>query len=267
VDQPFSDVEEYNAFEIPSTTGRDCDFVDNLLGRGSESIELLDLACGTGRHALELASKGYLVTGVDLSSERIAYAVEEAEKRSLRNCTFLVEDLLKLDLGRQFDCITCFFNTVSLFASNKDIIQLFKNVHNHLADDGRFIFHLYNMWPSIAEGTFDGGGYESTVEHRGITRHVSGSHIISTTNNTYLHTQRIRYSEEGADFPEQNESVLQRVYSANEIDLLGRMTGLSIRSIYAGMDVNQEIVDIDHPPDIFAGELAFCCVKTTGSRG
>ena len=51
--------------------------IDQLKLQGNEKI--LDLACGYGRHSLELARRGYDVTGIDITSEYIEYATEQAE--------------------------------------------------------------------------------------------------------------------------------------------------------------------------------------------
>ena len=48
--------------------------IDQLKLQGNEKI--LDLACGYGRHSLELARRGYDVTGIDITSEYIEYATE-----------------------------------------------------------------------------------------------------------------------------------------------------------------------------------------------
>ena len=56
-------------------TKRQVDFlIEKLELKGTERI--LDLACGFGRHSLELARRGYDVTGVDITPEYIEYATK-----------------------------------------------------------------------------------------------------------------------------------------------------------------------------------------------
>jgi len=58
-------------------TAGEVDFVERELG-GDRSKQILDIACGTGRHAVELAKRGYRVTGFDLSEGQLRLAREKA---------------------------------------------------------------------------------------------------------------------------------------------------------------------------------------------
>jgi len=44
----------------------ECDFIENEI-RHNKAARILDIVCGTGRHDIELAKRGYAVTGIDLS--------------------------------------------------------------------------------------------------------------------------------------------------------------------------------------------------------
>ncbi len=63
--------------------------------------KILDAGCGPGRDANYFASKGFLVTGIDLSESLLTYAKEHAKK----NATFLQMDLRKIRLDTSFDGI------------------------------------------------------------------------------------------------------------------------------------------------------------------
>src|SRR5262249_61587264 len=60
-------LEFWRAVVPPESTREEVDFVEGSLALGGPG-RLLDLPCGEGRHALELARRGHRVTGVDLSS-------------------------------------------------------------------------------------------------------------------------------------------------------------------------------------------------------
>src|SRR5262245_49903922 len=72
-------LEFWRAVVSPESTRDEVDFVERALGLGRPG-RLLDLPCGEGRHALELARRGHRVTGVDLSP----YAVERAGAEAAR---------------------------------------------------------------------------------------------------------------------------------------------------------------------------------------
>ncbi len=74
----FTDyAETYDKESFTQGTLGECDFIEAEIG-GDRSVPILDIGCGTGRHAIELARRGYKVTGVDLSPSQIERAREKA---------------------------------------------------------------------------------------------------------------------------------------------------------------------------------------------
>lgn len=87
-------------------TRTEADFLERALGVGA-GAELLDLACGNGRHAIELASRGYNLTGVDLSEEFIA----EARGATTLPVRWVRDDMRSLAWVSEFDGAYCFGNS------------------------------------------------------------------------------------------------------------------------------------------------------------
>lgn len=84
-------------------TKKEIDFlIEQLKLQGNERI--LDLACGYGRHSLELARRRYDVTGIDITSEYIEYATEQAEKEGLK-AKFLCMDIREVNMKEKFDVV------------------------------------------------------------------------------------------------------------------------------------------------------------------
>ena len=127
--------------------GAEADYVDELIQRhlpGARS--LLDLGCGTGRHAIKFAEKGYGVAGVERSREMIARAGAHREQlppQLRERLTFEQGDIRDLHLGRQFDAVVALFHVISYQTSNDDLLAAFTTSRTHLKENGIFIFDCW----------------------------------------------------------------------------------------------------------------------------
>ena len=101
---------------------------------------LLDLACGKGRHSIYLNSRGYDVTGVDLSPESIAKAQEFGNDK-LR---FVVGDMRKFKLQSSFDVVFNLFTSFGYFAREEENLEVLKRVFEHLKPGGRLVLDYFN---------------------------------------------------------------------------------------------------------------------------
>ncbi len=123
------------------------DYICGLLEEfapGAKSI--LDLGCGTGRHAVSLAERGFDVLGVDLSKKMIAKAGERKTQLSSQvsqKVNFEVADIRNLNLKRKFDAATALFHVLSYQTTNEDIKAVFSTVKAYLKAGGVFIFDFW----------------------------------------------------------------------------------------------------------------------------
>lgn len=106
---------------------------------------ILDIACGTGSHALELARLGHRVTGVDLDGAMIARA---REKSGELNVEFSVGDMLRLEeLFSRAGCFNlayCIGNSLVHLKSEDQVCRVLKSIHRLLATGGRFVVQIVN---------------------------------------------------------------------------------------------------------------------------
>jgi 2-polyprenyl-3-methyl-5-hydroxy-6-metoxy-1,4-benzoquinol methylase len=79
----------------------ECDFIESEIHK-DKSLTILDIGCGTGRHAIELTKRGYSVTGIDLSESQINYAINKAKEKKLQ-INFQVQNARKLSFNKEFD--------------------------------------------------------------------------------------------------------------------------------------------------------------------
>jgi len=97
---------------------REVTFVEESLGVAPGGV-VLDLGCGSGQHAVELASRGYGVVGYDLSLYQLALAADNAQERS-QKINFLQGDMREMAFEEMFDGIFCWNTTFGYFEEDKN---------------------------------------------------------------------------------------------------------------------------------------------------
>lgn len=111
---------------------------------------LLDLGCGTGRHVRHFASRGFEVTGVDLSEHMLAAARRKALAQGC-SAQFVQGDITRLDglgLGR-FDYAICMFSTLGMIYGAANRLAFLRSVREHLEPGGLFASHVHNRWHNL----------------------------------------------------------------------------------------------------------------------
>jgi SAM-dependent methyltransferase len=89
----------------PEQTRSEADFIADLLAV-PPGARLLDVPCGYGRHAVELASRGYPVTGIDVTPDFIADAEARARDRGV-SVDFSCGDMQQMTFDQVFDGAYC----------------------------------------------------------------------------------------------------------------------------------------------------------------
>lgn len=99
---------------------------------------ILDLACGDGRFVSAMADRGHEVVGVDRSQEM----VRRSRERKDHDGSFEIRrgDMRDLDFDRQFDAVTCWYNSVNYLLEVDDLRACFRAVAEVLRDGGIFVF-------------------------------------------------------------------------------------------------------------------------------
>ena len=137
----------------------------------AESV--LEVGCGTGRVALELAARGNLVTGIDLSPSMLkefCYKIAGSPAVS-RRLTLGQTDMRDFDLGRTFDWIIFPFRVFQALTSDEDRRLCLASARRHMHEGSRAIVTLFNPDRSILEGwgRKDVLDFESTDDATGRT--------------------------------------------------------------------------------------------------
>lgn len=138
--------EYYDIFYQDKPYAMEAGFVHECLQRHcrGECNYLLELACGTGRHAFELEKRGYEILATDYSADLLNVARRNAAARKSK-VEFALQDMRKISLpGKLFDAVYCLFDSIGYVQTNSAIGQVLKGVSAHLKPQGIFIFEFWH---------------------------------------------------------------------------------------------------------------------------
>lgn len=138
----------------------------------------LDTACGTGRHAIYLAKKGFQVTGTDLSPNSIKQAIENSKE--LTNIQFFVQDI-RIPLEQKFDIVSNLFTSFGYFESDTDNFQVLKNL---IQQSKNFVVLDYLNADSVVKSLIR----EQEVQKQDIHFYIKREIIDNTVKKTIIFT-------------------------------------------------------------------------------
>ena len=121
--------------------GAEVDFIEESLGLDKGAM-VLDLACGTGRHAIELTRRGYEVVGFDLSLSMLAKAADEAQERQ-QKLNFVQGDMREMTFEETFDGVYCWSTSFGFFEEEKNAAVI-ANVRRALKPGGQVLLDVVN---------------------------------------------------------------------------------------------------------------------------
>ena len=144
---------------VPNWPG-EIDFYRNLLrGLNSIHVNMLEIACGTGRVSRQLLSPGTEITGLDLSPELLHVA--RGKSVGISNIHWELGDMREFDLGQKFDLAIIPGHSFQFMLTPSDQVSCLNRIKQHLNPDGLLVIHLYHQdvnWlgslPRRATGTF-----------------------------------------------------------------------------------------------------------------
>jgi len=110
---------------------------------------ILDVACGAGRHTIELAKRGYRVTGLDLSSPLLAEARKAARRAGVK-ATFVQGDMRHLPYRNAFDAAISMFTSFGYFDRQEEDRQVLRGIARALRPRGKFLMELFNRESLVA---------------------------------------------------------------------------------------------------------------------
>lgn len=166
-------------------------FMNNLITQLNPTKEnqILDLACGKGRHAIFLAEKGYNVTGIDLSKQSIEHA-KQFEKENLH---FEVHDMRQTYKTEAFDFVLNLFTSFGYFSDEEDNQKAIDAMCNNLKPKGTLVIDFMNTYKVATNLKEKEVKQIDGIEFR-ISRKIEGKIIVKTIEFTH-EKQKYQFEE------------------------------------------------------------------------
>jgi 2-polyprenyl-3-methyl-5-hydroxy-6-metoxy-1,4-benzoquinol methylase len=144
----------YDQESFTQGTIGECDFIEKEIN-GDQSKWILDIGCGTGRHSIELARRGYKVVGVDLSETQLERAEEKARDEGVQ-VSFLKLDARKLPFADEFGLVIMLCEgAFPLMETDEMNFSILQNAAKALKSDGKMILTtlngLFPLYHSVKE--------------------------------------------------------------------------------------------------------------------
>jgi SAM-dependent methyltransferase len=199
-------------------------FVHDLAG--SPGGKLLDVACGTGRHARAFADLGYDVTATDINEELLAIGREAAGDR----VRFVQGDMCDLNVdGGPFDLVTCLFDSIGYPQEDGRIVAALRSLGRHVAPEGRIVCEFLHA-PAMIRGA-------APVRLKRLVLR-DGRNLVRTSETSVdlermlMHVQFELWALDDDGLVEHaEEQQTNRIFSAPEMRLLAAAAGLDVHAV------------------------------------
>jgi len=214
-------VEMWEAVTTPEMTLTEVNFFERVLAL-QQGAQILDIPCGGGRHAIELARRGHRMTAFDISAEFLAIARGNAAAAGIA-VDFRQGDM-KYPPEGPFDAAYCYGNSYG-YLTHADTLGFLSGMARALRPGARFLLEtgtaaetILSTFQPLGEYTF--GGIHMRTERAYRFRD-------SVIESVYT------FSREGV---EESHALEQAVYTTGEICRMLHAAGFSVVELYSGTD-------------------------------
>jgi SAM-dependent methyltransferase len=212
-------------FMTAQQTLRETTFIKEALSPPAEG-EVLDIACGYGRHAIELGQRGFKVTGLDLSLPLLIRAADEAQRRGL-TVNFVHADMREMTYDSQFDVAYCVLSSFGYFDEETNL-RVASSICHAIKPGGKFLVETINRDYIVSD-------LPSRVWWEG-----DGCVVLEEVDFDF-HTSRvlIRRSIVFGDGRQVEHEISLRAYSLHELGRILRRAGFQVLEV-SGSLANRE---------------------------
>jgi SAM-dependent methyltransferase len=211
------------------------DFIWNVLKlNGTERI--LDLACGFGRHSLELAKRGCSVVGIDITQEYINEAKRVAQNEKI-DIAYFCKDIREVKYQDEFDVVLNMADgAIGYLENDEENEKIFETASNSLKKGGKHFIDICN------------GDYAR--KHFPVRNWVFGNNSLSLADFEWDNENSIMYYggidfkyDEAIDKPKEIYCNPIRLYSLKELERIYTKYGMNIDLSFSDFDINTKATD------------------------
>jgi SAM-dependent methyltransferase len=208
---------------------------------GLGQSEALELAAGSGRIALPLASQGTNITGLDNSPAMLALAKEKAASAGLtKRARFVHGDMRAFDLGHTYGLVIIGLNSLMPLETQAEQVRALTCAARHLAPGGRLVVDLFNPDVALPDPHQEGQLFLHCLKVL-----PSGTHLLHFQSpRVDRATQRVSMTnyydemEPGGQVRRHFAGFSLRYVTAGEIELMLTQAGLRLEALYGSYELD-----------------------------
>jgi SAM-dependent methyltransferase len=231
-------------------------FVAERLGQygAAPPARLLDIACGTGRHAVEFAALGYSVTGVDHGESLLAHARKRAAARGVK-IEFVNQDMRRLQFADGgFQAATCLFDSIGYAITSAGVIETLQGIRSQLVPAGVLAVEFLHSAAMVRHASPVRVGRWETSEGSTLLR-ISESHLELDRQLLRVGYELVELKSDGT-YARSIEEQANRYFSVEEMRALLANAGLAADLFVPAYEEDGPITDrswhilaLAHPSD------------------
>ncbi len=234
--------ELYDLFYADKPYADEAAFVHRCLQRYSLGTvhRLLELASGTGSHALALEKFGYEIVATDYSEDMLECARRKAAQAGSR-VDLRRQDMRALDLSEKpFDAVICLFDSIGYVGTNDALRQVLQNVHRHLRSKGLFVFEFWHAGAMLRS-------YDPIRVRRWVTSEGEVLRISETALECARQIARVNYTvyelRNNGTYSSFIETQQNRYFLVQEMDGWLSNCGFTALKWFAGFAEDEDITE------------------------
>jgi SAM-dependent methyltransferase len=194
---------------------------------------VLDLCCGQGRHAVNLAKRGLKVTGLDLNSEYLELAQHAAGASNVQLET-VAADMREIPFENKFDAIVNMYSSFGYLESEAEDLKVLESAAKALKHGGRLLLDMLNREWAVAN-------YIQNDWHSGANGTLYVERRDLDLASSRMHVHFIVIDPNG----NRHESIghLIRLYTLTEMTRLLARVGLTVNAVFGGFEGETYSID------------------------